>query len=156
MKNGKITSILIFLLLSSCGFKPMHQKNNNLIYFNKIVISGDKRIGYSLKNNISLISDENSKNNYNAEIKLTKQRKIRIKEISGKVTRYNINLSALLKLTNNKNRKEIQKTFNRNADYDVATIHSDTINNENNATKNLTKQISTDIINFINLSMRYE
>ena len=156
MKNGKITSILIFLLLSSCGFKPMHQKNNNLIYFNKIVISGDKRIGYSLKNNISLISDENSKNNYNAEIKLTKQRKIRIKEISGKVTRYNINLSALLRLTNNKNRKEIQKTFNRNADYDVATIHSDTINNENNATKNLTKQISTDIINFINLSMRHE
>ena len=156
MKNGKITSILIFLLLSSCGFKPMHQKNNNLIYFNKIVISGDKRIGYSLKNNISLISDENSKNNYNAEIKLTKQRKIRIKEISGKVTRYNINLSALLRLTNNKNRKEIQKTFNRNADYDVATIHSDTINNENNATKNLTQQISTEIINFINLSMRYE
>ena len=83
----------------------MHQKNNNLIYFNKIVISGDKRIGYSLKNNISLISDENSKNNYNAEIKLTKQRKIRIKEISGKVTRYNINLSALLRLTNNKNRR---------------------------------------------------
>jgi hypothetical protein len=156
MKNGKITSILIFLLLSSCGFKPMHQKNNNLIYFNKIVISGDKRIGYSLKNNISLISDENSKNNYNAEIKLTKQRKIRIKEISGKVTRYNINLSALLRLTNNKNRKEIQKTFNRNADYDVATIHSDTINNENNATKNLTQQISTEIINFINLSMRHE
>ena len=156
MKNGKITSILIFLLLSSCGFKPMHQKNNNLIYFNKIVISGDKRIGYSLKNNISLISDENSKNNYNAEIKLTKQRKIKIKEINGKVTRYNINLSALLKLTNNKNRKEIQKTFNRNADYDVATIHSDTINNENNATKNLTQQISTEIINFINLSMRHE
>ena len=156
MKNDKITSILIFLLLSSCGFKPMHQKNNNLIYFNKIVISGDKRIGYSLKNNISLISDENSKNNYNAEIKLTKQRKIRIKEISGKVTRYNINLSALLRLTNNKNRKEIQKTFNRNADYDVATIHSNTINNENNATKNLTQQISTDIINFINLSMRRE
>ena len=156
MKNGKITSILIFLLLSSCGFKPMHQKNNNLIYFNKIVISGDKRIGYSLKNNISLISDENSKNNYNAEIKLTKQRKIRIKEISGKVTRYNINLSALLKLTNNKNNEEIQKMFNRNADYNVATIHSNTINNENNATKNLTQQISTEIINFINLSMRHE
>ena len=156
MKNIKITSILIFLILSSCGFKPINQKNNSLIYFNEIVISGDKRISYSLKNNISLISDETSKNNYNAEIKLTKQRKIRIKEISGKVTRYNINLSALLRLTNNKNRKEIQKTFNRNADYDVATIHSDTINNENNATKNLTQQISNDIINFISLSMRYE
>ena len=156
MKNIKITSILIFLLLSSCGFKPINQKNNSLIYFNEIVISGDKRISYSLKNNISLISDETSKNNYNVDIKLTKQRKIKIKEISGKVTRYSINLSALLKLTNNKNRKEIQKTFNRNADYDVATIHSDTINNENNATKNLTQQISTEIINFINLSMRHE
>ena len=156
MKDIKITSILIFLLLSSCGFKPINQKNNSLIYFNEIVISGDKRIGYNLKNIISLISDETSKNNYNAEIKLTKQRKIKIKEKNGKVTRYNINLSALLKLTNNKNRKEIQKTFNRNADYDVATIHSNTINNEKNATKNLTQQISTEIINFINLSMRHE
>ena len=156
MKNIKISSILIFLLLSSCGFKPINQKNNSLIYFNKIVVSGDKRISYSLKNNISLISDEASKNNYDAEIKLTKQKKIKIKEISGKVTRYNINLSALLKLTNNKNNEEIQKMFNRNADYNVATIHSNTINNENNATKNLTQQISTDIINFINLSMRRE
>jgi hypothetical protein len=156
MKNIKISSILIFLLLSSCGFKPINQKNNSLIYFNKIVVSGDKRISYSLKNNISLISDEASKNNYDAEIKLTKQKKIKIKEISGKVTRYNINLSALLKLTNNKNNEEIQKMFNRNADYNVATIHSNTINNENNATKNLTQQISNDIINFISLSMRYE
>ena len=156
MKNIKISSILIFLLLSSCGFKPINQKNNSLIYFNKIVVSGDKRISYSLKNNISLISDEASKNNYDAEIKLTKQKKIKIKEISGKVTRYNINLSALLKLTNNKNNEEIQKIVNRNADYNVATIHSNTINNENNATKNLTQQISTDIINFINLSMRRE
>jgi hypothetical protein len=156
MKNIKITSILIFLLLSSCGFKPINKKNSSLIYFNNIVVSGDKRISYNLKNDILLISDDSSKNNYDAEIKLTKQKKTKIKDLSGKVTRYNINLSALLKLTNNKDKREIQKTFSKDADYDVAKIHSNTINNENNATKNLTQQISTDIINFINLSMRNE
>jgi|TARA_B100001093_G_C26109414_1_gene710288 hypothetical protein len=154
MKNTKIIFILIFSLLASCGFKPINEKNSSLIYFNDIVVSGDKRISYNLKNNILLISDDSSKNNYDAEIKLTKQKKTKIKDISGKVTRYNVNLSALLKLTNNKNKKEIQKTFSKNVDYDVAKIHSNTINNENNATKNLTQQISTDIINFISLAMR--
>ncbi|MDC0449328.1 hypothetical protein OAL70_00415 [Pelagibacteraceae bacterium] len=154
MKNTKIIFILTFFLLSSCGFKPINEKNSSLIYFNNIIVSGDKRISYNLKNNILLISDDSSKNNYDAEIKLTKTKKNKIKDISGKVTRYNVNLSALMKLTNNKNKKEIQKTFSKDADFDVAKIHSNTINNESNVTKNLTQQISTDIINFISLAMR--
>ena len=42
----------------------------------------------------------------------------------------------------------------RNTDYNVANIHSDTINNENNATKNITQQLSDDITNYIILTMR--
>ena len=50
--------------------------------------------------------------------------------------------------------KKLQKQFTRTLDYDVAKIHSDTINNENSAVKDITQQISNDIDNFINLMMR--
>ena len=61
---------------------------------------------------------------------------------------------ANLELTNLKNKNRIQKSFVRNTDYNVANIHSDTINNENNATKNITQQLSDDITNYIILTMR--
>ena len=76
MKNIKIISILVFLiLLSSCGFKPINQKNGNLINFRNIKVTGEQRIAYALKNNLLLISNNNSKNNYDAEIKINKKKK---------------------------------------------------------------------------------
>ena len=59
--------------------------------------------------------------------------------------------SLLTKISNN---KEIQKSFSRNEDFEVAKIHSDTIGNEKSTTENLARQLSEDISNFINLSMR--
>ena len=63
-------------------------------------------------------------------------------------------LNTDLELTNLQNNTKVIKTFSRDANYEVATIHSDTIKNENNVTKNLIQQISDDIVNFLNILMR--
>ena len=53
MKKNKIIIIIISLLvLASCGFKPINQKNTNLIFFSNIDVEGDPKITYYLKNNI--------------------------------------------------------------------------------------------------------
>ena len=49
---------------------------------------------------------------------------------------------------------KISNNFTKNADYNVAEIHSDTVSNENNITKKLVEQLSEDIINYITFSMR--
>ncbi len=49
---------------------------------------------------------------------------------------------------------KINKSFVRSGDYNVAVIHSDTINNEKNLTKNIIQQISDDAVDFISLSIR--
>ena len=155
IKNTKnILIILISVLLLSCGFKPVKQKSINQIYLQSLNIVGEQRIAFLLKNNILLISDKNSKNAYEGVIKLTKQKNSKIKDSTGSTSRYSITLSAYLELTNLKNKNRIQKSFVRNTDYNVANIHSDTINNENNATKNITQQLSDDITNYIILTMR--
>ena len=59
-----------------------------------------------------------------------------------------------LKLTNLSDKTELQKSFTRSSDYDVRSIHSDTINNENNVIKNIIQQLTDDITNFIILSVR--
>lgn len=155
MKNYKI--ILLFtliLFLSSCGFKPINNMNSQLIHIQNLNISGEQKVSYLLKNNILLISNSESKNKYNVDLTIDKQKNSKIKNKSGKITRYNLSLSVNLKLTNIEDEKLIQKTFLKSVDYEVAEIHSNTIRNENNAIKSATQQISDDIINLINLSLR--
>jgi len=154
-KNNRIIVIFILtLMLSSCGFKQINQKNNKLIYIQNIDIVDKQRIAYSLKNDILLISDLNSENKYDVEIKIDKKKKNKIKDKTGKVTRYQISIIAGLKLTNLDSNKKIEKVFIRNGDYDINKIHSGTINKEKYLIKNLIQQLSEDIVNYVTLIMR--
>ena len=155
IKKIPIISITIFsILLCSCGFKAVHQKENNLIFLQNINIVGEKRLAYFLKNNILLVSNKDSKNKYNAEIKIDRQKNPKNKDITGKVIRYNLVLSATIELINIDN--GVNKTFVRSFDYDIAKIHSDTINNENAAIKNIIQILSDDMVSYINFSMSYK
>ena len=156
MKNKKkiISVFILSLILSSCGFKQISIKNSELIYIQNINIIDEQRIAYNLKNDILLISDLNSKNKYDVEVKIEKRKKNKIRDKTGSITRYQILVNASLQLTNLNGNKKTEKVFLRNGDYDVTTIHSNTINAEKYLIKNLTQQISDDIVNFITLMMR--
>ncbi len=156
MKNNiKIVSILFFLLmLTSCGFKPILQKSNNLVYINNVKIFGEQRIAYILKNKILLISSVNSKNKYDVEIKITKKKSTKIKNEKGKIMRYDVTISADLKLINLDSGEIINNIFIEKSDYDIGNNHSDTINNEKSIIKNIVQGLAENIINFIKLSMR--
>tara|TARA_B100000767_G_scaffold95783_1_gene92108 strand:- start:188 stop:664 length:477 start_codon:yes stop_codon:yes gene_type:complete len=155
--NKKIKTTLIIILtgmMFSCGYKPLNQKNVNLIYFQDINIDGERRSAYDLKNNMLLLSDSASKNKYNAEIKIKEEISNKIKNKKNQTTRYNLSMSVNLELINVSNNEKIQKVFFRNEDYYVASIHSETIFNRKKATKNIIRQITDDINTFITLKMR--
>ena len=141
-------------MLLSCGFKPINLKNEKLIYIKNIDVKGATRSAYFLKNNILLISDNNSKNIYDIELKITKKENSKIKNKSGRTTRYNLSLVAVLELKNLNNKMETKKMFFENGDYEVATIHSNTINNKKSVEKDIIQKLSEDIVTYITLSMR--
>ena len=65
--------IIIFILpffFLSCGFKKINM-DNPLVDLN-VVIVGENRIAYVIKNNILLISNKDSSNKYIVDIKITK------------------------------------------------------------------------------------
>tara|TARA_B100000780_G_C21068623_1_gene429850 strand:+ start:730 stop:1203 length:474 start_codon:yes stop_codon:yes gene_type:complete len=147
----KINIILIFLfslLLISCGYKKINHKETS-INIESINVTGDNRIAYNLKNDINLITNENSENVFRINLKIIKQVNNKIKDATGKITRFNLTINGDLILTNVKTLEEINKSFSKNGDYDVAENHSDTIKNEKQATKNVTRQLSEEVINFI-------
>jgi hypothetical protein len=154
MKKNKIIIIIISLLvLASCGFKPINQENANLIFFSSIDVEGDPRITNYIKNNILIISNKNSKNIYEIKLTVEKKKNIKIKDKTGKTKRYTLSLMVNLSLSDIQ-KNTIQKKFTQSEDYDVAKIHSNTIQSENRATKITIQKITDEIINFIILSMR--
>tara|TARA_B110000967_G_scaffold89612_1_gene92187 strand:- start:7673 stop:8143 length:471 start_codon:yes stop_codon:yes gene_type:complete len=147
-KNSTLSVLILLILLNSCGFKKIND-NNPLVYIQKINISGDDRDTYMLKNNIFLISKKEAENKYNIDIKLSKNKSSKIKNKAGKVTRYTLGTTVDLSIENIKTLAVNEKIFSKSNDYDVAKNHSDTLNNQKNASEANIKQLSDEIKNYI-------
>lgn len=149
----KIQIVLILListLLISCGYKKVAQNNEPIIYINEFSIEGgNKRLAYLVKNEILLISKKNAENKININLKLNKSKIGKIKDKSGKVTRYTIELAADLSIKKINDTKLISKSFNKSGDFDIATNHFDTLNKENSTTENITKEITEEITRYL-------
>ena len=154
---NKIIKILFFLvsivLLTSCGFQKIN-KDKTLIHFKNIRTTGEDRIAYKLKNNILLVSNEMATTTYDVDIKVIKKKSNKIKNDKGKVTRYSLNISANMNFKNINTQEIINKSFTESTDYSIAKNHSQTKDNEINATRILVDQLSESILNFITISIK--
>ena len=150
MKKIKISLCIIIIIgLSSCGYSRLNDQSTEF-KFNNIEINGDKRLSYILKNNLNLLSKPESKKSYDLLINLTNYKTSKIKDATGKTTRFNLVLNGDLKLTNNK-KVVYNRMFTVNNDYDVSKNHSDTIRNEKNSMQNNVDVLSEEITKYIQL-----
>ena len=150
MKKLKFFLVIILLIsVNACGYSRLSDKSNDL-KFNTIEINGDKRLAYTLKNNLNLLSKVESKNTYNLSINLINSKTSRIKDATGKTTRFNFVLNGDLKLTDN-NKVVYNRMFTVSNDYDVSKNHSDTIRNEKNSMQNNINTLSEEIAKYIQL-----
>ena len=149
MTKKLIIAILIFFTCTSCGFKPLNQIEKNNYFVNNINSEGEKRVAYFLKEKILLNSKTDAKNKFNINLKIKKNKEIKEKKISVKISSYKVTLNVILFIEDIKNSKKISNNFIKSASYNVANNHSDTLTNEKKATDLLTEGISDDIINFL-------
>ena len=142
-------SIIVFISLSSCGYSRLNDQSNQ-IKFDNIEIIGDKRLSYILKNNLILISKQEANIIYDLSINLSNSKTSKIKDASGKTTRFSLILNGDLKLTDDKN-VTYNRLFIASNDYEVSSNHSDTIRNEKNALQNNVNKLSEEITKYIQL-----
>ena len=150
MKKIKILLYIIIIIgLSSCGYSRLNDQSNEF-KFNSIEINGDKRLSFILKNNLNLLSKPESKKSYDLLINLTSSKTSKIKDTTGKTTRFNMVLNGELKLTDD-NKVVKNRLFTVNNDYDVSNNHSDTIRNEKNSIQRNIDALSEEITKYIQL-----
>ena len=127
--------------------------NQNIVNFEfrDIVVNGDKRFAYSLKNKILIYSQDEAEKEYDIIIDLKNSKKEKIKDATGRIKRYSLILTADLSIKNVSNQIVNNKFFSIENDYDVLENHAETIKNEKNAIQNNIDKLSDEIIKYIQL-----
>ena len=138
-------------LLSSCGFKVVTNTNN--YKFDDIIVSGDKRVNYTLKNKLISSSNTKSTNVIKLNIFTDKEKIIKEKNISNKVTKYEIKINAKIDYSFIKNGIEDNLTIVKTGFYDVGKRYSETLNNEKKLTNLLIDSLTKEIIKNLNIKL---
>ena len=94
--NKKILLFFIFLIiLQGCGYSPMYSSNSNTTFnFDKINFEGDREINIYINDNLKRYSNQNSNNKFNLDIKTNYLKNSVSKDLTGKTTKYTINIIA--------------------------------------------------------------
>ena len=152
-KNNVIIFFLTILLLTSCGFKRLNINNDNTFEIKEIKITGEKRVGFQIKNQILSSSKSNSAKSFNLEINLAKEKVIKEKDLTNKITKYNLEFKVNIDIIDNNSSDITKYTRTERVPYSVAKTHTATVQNEKSALDNIAEIIAENVINYINLNL---
>jgi len=143
--------IVLFFVISNCGYKVLNNLETNNFNIKEISTSGDKRINFKIKNNLIIDSSKNKTNNLILKLDTKKIKKIKEKNIKNEITKYEISLISNIKLNFLEKNQEHKFSITSNGDYLAADRYSTTLKNEKRLIEDLTNDLSDKIKNRINL-----
>ena len=143
----------LVLFLSSCGFKVVNQAETIDFSIAEITTSGDKRVGFQIKNKLVLNKNSNLIKKINISLKANKNKIIKEKNIKNEITKYQIFIDVKVSIIEVNSLKKLEFTKSENGVYDVDTQFSNTIDNEKKLVEVLSASIAEDILDEIILLM---
>ena len=135
--------ILLALFLCSCGFKVVKQSELQNYYISKVEATGENKINYIIRNNLLGTFEEENKKPLKLNIKTSKTKSIKEKNIKNEISKYEIKINVKIK-TNIMGQNEINIT--KIGEYSVKENYSLTLNSENKIVNSLAEEISEEII----------
>ena len=156
MKKIKLLFILVFLMVfnSSCSYKKMNSVDQKKFDIQDFEISGGATETFTIQKKIQRFSNKKSENKIKLIIDLKKNETIKEKNIQNKVTKYNIELSADVKIIDLNKANEILRTFSANQIYSVEDSYSNTVNNSKEANNSLIEKIANEILDQLRIYYR--
>ncbi len=145
-KSIIIVPLLILFSMSSCSYQKMNSADQKKFFIQEFQVSGDSRESFLIQKKIQRFSNKDSANKIKILVDLKKNKSIQEKNIQNKVTKYNLSLSADVKIIELNTLREIRRYFNANEDYDVEDSYSNTVNNSKEANSRLIDKIVDEIL----------
>ena len=143
----QLITILLTLILTSCGFKVVQKSSFNNFSISDIITEGDKRINFSLKNKLSSQSTDSENKLIKISLKTNKDKQVKERNIKNEITKYQIKITVNVTCTEISNGTEFEFSKSKKGDYSVSNQYSRTLSNEKKLVELLTDNIADQILN---------
>ena len=145
INSKKITIIVFFLLLLSCGYKPIFSSSEANFSITEIKLFGKINIGSKIKKNLNIYRNVENKNTfYSLKINADQKKNVISKDAKGDPKIFEIQISVDLTILEN-NKIKNKKNFKESFTYNNSTNKFDLKRYEKNIEDNLIKKIITKI-----------
>ena len=145
INSKKITIIIFFLLLLSCGYKPIFSSSETNFSITEIKLFGKINIGSKIKKNLNIYRNVENKNTfYSLKINADQKKNVISKDAKGDPKIFEIQISVDLTILEN-NKIKNKKNFKESFTYNNSTNKFDLKRYEENIEDNLIKKIITKI-----------
>ena len=141
----KFKYLLIIFFVYGCGFKVIDPSDFQNFYINNIETTGDKRIGFQIKNKLSIKSKDPSKENIKLYLDAEKVKTVKEKSSNNEITKYLISINLNVKVEHFDKIIEVYN-LSEQKDYNVSSQYSQTIVNENQVIKSLNEILVNKLI----------
>ena len=146
-----LVSVISLILTSSCSYQKMNSVNQKKFSIQEFEVLGDTRDSFLIQKKIQRYSNENSDNKIKLIINLTKNKSIKEKNVQNQVTKYNLSLTADIKIIELSSNKEIKRVISSNQSYKVEESYSATVNNAKETNNTLIDNISGEILDLLRI-----
>ena len=145
----KFILVFLFLILASCGYKPLYSSKNINFSINELNITGPQKIRNGLKNNLNIFLNQKNKSEiYNINIKSSSLKSIISKDEEGDPSMYSIKLEINMEILDNE-KIIATKNFIETFDYKNQTNLFNLKKYEDNIIDNLSEKIYQKIILYL-------
>ena len=135
--------ILLAISLSSCGFKVVKQSELQNYYINRIDAVGDNKINFIIRNNLLNNFEKENKKPIKLNIKTSKTKTIKEKNIKNEISKYKIQINVNVKV---ENMSQGEINISKIGEFSVKENYSLTLTSEKKITDSLAEEISEEII----------
>ena len=141
-----ISIIVLSLILTNCGFKPIYNSKNSNFEIIEIENKNENKNSFFIEKAIMSLSNKEAKNKVKLQINYKQSISIILKDSKGDPSKKKLSINVILKVKDGKDNILVNQNFNEEFSYDVQSDKFDMAQYEENIANNLNNKISNDII----------
>ena len=141
-----IPIIILSLILSNCGFKPIYSSKNSNFEIIEIINENENKNSFDVEKMIMSLSNQESIRKFKLEMNYKQTFSTILKDSKGDPSKKKLSISVNLVIKNEEGNILTSKNFSEEFSYDVQSDKFNMGQYEDNITNNLNNKISNDII----------
>ena len=141
-----ISLIILSVILTSCGFKPIYNSKNSNFQIIEIKNKNESKNSFAIENMIMSLSNKDALRRIKLEMDYKQSITTILKDSKGDPSKKKLSIIVNLKVKNERDNILTNKNYNEEFSYDVQSDKFNMSQYEDNIVNNLNNKISNDII----------